>query len=129
MRLLDGLADGPASIADDARLDDLMATLAHLTAESIGLAFDRFILPTLAVDQVYVSGGGVHNTTLIELLAERLSPIPVDSLLKAGMDPDAKEAIGFAVLALWVVPVEERYLSQILKDDYAAYCTRVRRWI
>lgn len=37
--------------------------------------------------------------------------------------------IGFAVLALWVVPAEERYLSAVLKADYSAYCAKVRRWI
>ena len=37
--------------------------------------------------------------------------------------------IGFAVLALWVVPAEERYLSAVLADDYNAYRARVRRWL
>ena len=37
--------------------------------------------------------------------------------------------IGFAILAFWVVPAEERYLSAVLKDDYAAYLARVRRWL
>ncbi len=37
--------------------------------------------------------------------------------------------VGFAVLALWIVPAEERYLSQVLKDDYLAYKRRVRRWL
>ena len=37
--------------------------------------------------------------------------------------------IGFAVLALWVVPAEERYLSAVLKDDYTEYLACVRRWL
>lgn len=37
--------------------------------------------------------------------------------------------IGFLVLALWVVPAEERYLAAVLKDDYARYRSKVRRWI
>jgi protein-S-isoprenylcysteine O-methyltransferase Ste14 len=36
---------------------------------------------------------------------------------------------GFAILALWVVPAEERYLAALLKDDYEAYRNRVRRWL
>ena len=36
---------------------------------------------------------------------------------------------GFAILATWVVPAEERYLAALLKDDYAAYRSRVRRWL
>ncbi len=37
--------------------------------------------------------------------------------------------VGFAVLALWVVPAEERYLSAVLKDNYESYRSRVRRWL
>jgi len=84
----------------DGRLDDLAATLTHFTVETIGQAFDRFILPGAGeVSDLLVSGGGVHNKALMELLSRRLHPIPVRSLAEQGMDPDAKEAIGFAVLA------------------------------
>jgi len=82
------------------RLPDLAATLTCFTAESIGLAFDRFILPRFGpVSDLLVSGGGVHNGLLMELIARRLGPSPVQSVSEHGMDPDAKEAIGFAVLA------------------------------
>lgn len=37
--------------------------------------------------------------------------------------------LGFAILAAWVVPAEERYLSALLKADYEAYRSKVRRWI
>lgn len=37
--------------------------------------------------------------------------------------------MGFLVLALWVVPAEERYLSAVLKSEYSEYRSRVRRWI
>ena len=37
--------------------------------------------------------------------------------------------VGFAVLALWVVPAEERYLAAVLKDDYTRYRSSVRRWL
>jgi anhydro-N-acetylmuramic acid kinase len=81
------------------RSADLMATLAQLTVESIGRAFDSFILPHNDVAHVLISGGGVHNRELMSRIAERLKPISTGSLEEAGMDPDAKEAIGFAVLA------------------------------
>jgi anhydro-N-acetylmuramic acid kinase len=81
------------------RLADLMCTLVDLTVESIALSCDRFLLPHGAVDHLYASGGGVHNQELMGRLAARLAPIPVESLTAIGMDPDAKEAIGFAVLA------------------------------
>jgi anhydro-N-acetylmuramic acid kinase len=83
------------------RLADLQATLVELTAESIGLAVERFLLPRGAIAELLVSGGGVHNPCLMARLAARLgrASIAVASLAEAGMDPDAKEAIGFAVLA------------------------------
>ncbi len=83
----------------DTRAADLLATLTQLTVESVGRALDDFVLQQHPVEQVYVSGGGVHNVELMRRLARRLAPIPVDSLAAVGMDPDAKEAVGFAVLA------------------------------
>jgi anhydro-N-acetylmuramic acid kinase len=81
-------------------LDDLAATLTHFTAESVGLAFDRFVLPEFGeVSDVLVSGGGVHNPLLLELITRRLAPLKVTSVADEGINPDAKEAIGFAVLA------------------------------
>jgi anhydro-N-acetylmuramic acid kinase len=51
------------------------------------------------VAEVLVSGGGARNRTLMADLAEVLAPASVRSLEAAGVDPDAKEAVAFAVLA------------------------------
>ena len=48
---------------------------------------------------VIVSGGGVHNRALMSRLRRRLSPLPVRSSAELGLDPDAREAVAFAVLA------------------------------
>ncbi len=82
------------------RLDDLLATLTCLTAKSVAIAIERHVMaehPRL--DQLFVSGGGVHNSTLLRMLARHLAPLTVAPLGRLGMDPDAKEAVGFAVLA------------------------------
>ncbi len=81
------------------RLDDLLATLTRFTAESIRRAYREHVEPRTRVDEVLVSGGGVHNPVLMGHLADLFAPIPVGSTAAAGMDPDAKEAIAFAVLA------------------------------
>jgi anhydro-N-acetylmuramic acid kinase len=81
------------------RLPDLMATLVELTVESIARAIERFVSPQRAIKELIASGGGVHNPLVMFRLAERLAPIPVCSSEKAGLDPDAKEALGFAILA------------------------------
>jgi anhydro-N-acetylmuramic acid kinase len=80
------------------RLDDLLATLTRFVASAIARSFTRHVRTRTPVDEVYVSGGGVHNRTLMAQLAEQMAPIPVRSLAELGCDPDAKEAVAFAVL-------------------------------
>jgi anhydro-N-acetylmuramic acid kinase len=77
--------------------DDLLATLTRFVAESIQQACASFV--PLPLDGVYVSGGGVHNPTLMRHLAELFAPTPVTSTTTIGLDPDAKEAMAFALLA------------------------------
>ncbi|PAP78527.1 anhydro-N-acetylmuramic acid kinase [Rubrivirga marina] len=82
---------GPAAPAD------LLATAAAVTARSIAEAIRRWVDPV--PDRVIASGGGVHNPTLIAMLADELAPIPVETTAAYGLDPDAKEAVLFALLA------------------------------
>jgi anhydro-N-acetylmuramic acid kinase len=79
------------------RLDDLLATLTRFTAEAIARSY-RELLPA-PPDEVYVSGGGALNVTLMNHLAGLLAPIPTRTTAALGIDPKAKEAIAFAVLA------------------------------
>jgi anhydro-N-acetylmuramic acid kinase len=79
------------------RLDDLLATLTRFVAEAIARSY-REMFPSLP-DEVYVSGGGALNPTLMGHLAQLLAPIPVATTATLGVDPEAKEAIAFAVLA------------------------------
>jgi anhydro-N-acetylmuramic acid kinase len=76
---------------------DLLATLTRFVAEAVGLGVRRWVGEPLA--EVLVSGGGARNTTLMAALRETLAPVPVRSLAEVGIDPDAKEALAFAVLA------------------------------
>ena len=85
------VARGPADPAD------LMATATAFTARSVAEAVRQFVEPTPA--RVIASGGGVHNPTLMRMLADALDPIPVETTAAYGLDPDAKEAVLFALLA------------------------------
>ncbi len=49
--------------------------------------------------ELIVSGGGVHNRRIMRRLDELLPGIDVASSADFGIDPDAKEAIAFAILA------------------------------
>jgi len=79
--------------------EDLIATATALTAESIALALRNFVLPEMRVDEIFVSGGGTHNPTMMRMLRKALDPIPVKDTTEVGVDVDAKEAIAFAVMA------------------------------
>jgi anhydro-N-acetylmuramic acid kinase len=77
--------------------NDIVATLTALTARSIEHAY-RTLLPAFP-DEVIVSGGGARNSTLMSMLAERLSPARLTTSKEYGLDIEAKEAVAFAVLA------------------------------
>jgi anhydro-N-acetylmuramic acid kinase len=79
--------------------EDLIATATALTAESIALGLRNFVLTEMRVDEIFVSGGGCHNPTLMRMLQKAVDPIPVRHTSEVGLDVDAKEAIAFAVLA------------------------------
>jgi anhydro-N-acetylmuramic acid kinase len=72
---------------------DLIATATEFTVQSIAHA-----IPT-GTRELIVSGGGVHNRQIMRRLSELLPVIDVMSSADFGIDPDAKEAIAFAVLA------------------------------
>ena len=79
--------------------DDLVASATALTARTIADAYANLLAPGRLPDECIVSGGGARNPALMQMLAEALDPIPVTDLSALGWDPDAKEAIAFALLA------------------------------
>ncbi|MBI4511660.1 MAG: anhydro-N-acetylmuramic acid kinase [Deltaproteobacteria bacterium] len=79
--------------------EDLLATLTRFTAEAIRRSYAEYVDTRVRVSEVLISGGGVHNRTLMGHLQELFAPIPVRSTSDAGIDPDAKEAMAFAILA------------------------------
>jgi anhydro-N-acetylmuramic acid kinase len=79
--------------------EDLIATATALTAESIASGIRNFVMPEMRVDEIFISGGGAHNPTLIGMLQKAMDPITILETSEAGLDVDAKEAVAFAVLA------------------------------
>jgi anhydro-N-acetylmuramic acid kinase len=88
---------GPLLARYRGREADLLASLTRFVAESVAQGVRRWVPEPVA--EVLVSGGGVRNRTLMRRLEEALAPVPVKSIAEAGMDPDAKEAVAFAILA------------------------------
>lgn len=87
--------DGHRSALAALSLEDGAATLAALTVESIAQAV-RSVSASGA--RVIVSGGGARNAALVQGLQERLRDFRVERSEAMGLNPDAKEAIAFAVL-------------------------------
>ena len=79
--------------------NDYIATLTELTAQTIADYIAKFVTEQHLIDTLYVSGGGVHNQTLMRRLSELLSDTSVEPVDTSGISADAKEAIAFAILA------------------------------
>lgn len=77
-------------------IEDVQATLAELTARSIGLAIARFCH---GVREVYLCGGGARNTDLVGRIARALPLTSVGTTASLGIHPDWVEAMAFAWFA------------------------------
>jgi anhydro-N-acetylmuramic acid kinase len=83
----------------------LVSTLTELTARTIVLALERWVLPR-GVDVMIITGGGALNPVLVERIRRGL-PVKVTADGAAlGVQPAAKEALAFAALA-WAYLMNE----------------------
>jgi anhydro-N-acetylmuramic acid kinase len=78
---------------------EILATLTEFTAKSIYDNYVYFVFPQHRVSEIIVSGGGVHNLTLMKSLRRYFGDIPLVKADDYGIPVDAKEAIAFAILA------------------------------
>ncbi|MCY1510989.1 Anhydro-N-acetylmuramic acid kinase [compost metagenome] len=79
-------------------ITDTLATLCHFTAKGIIKAI-RKAVHQLRQPKVYMSGGGMHNPLLVDLLRSGLPEITFGTTNDLHIHPDAKEAVLFALLA------------------------------
>lgn len=73
--------------------DDLVATVTALTVETVAQELRR-----LEVTELYVSGGGCRNTTLMAWLAESVPSVRMRSSRELGVPEASKEALAFALI-------------------------------
>jgi anhydro-N-acetylmuramic acid kinase len=85
--------------ARNAPREDIVATATEFTALTVYQQYLAFVRGRTRIDELYVCGGGVHNRTLMEALQAYFGPVPVRPTGDAGVSPDAKEAVCFALLA------------------------------
>jgi anhydro-N-acetylmuramic acid kinase len=77
-------------------LADVQATLLALTGDSIAAAVQRFCT---GAKEIYVCGGGAHNTALLSHLQRALPQCRIQKTEVLGIAADWMEAIAFAWLA------------------------------
>lgn len=76
---------------------DRIATATALTAVSLGKALEKHIKDD-GVKEIYISGGGLNNTSMIKGLKDYLpETVKIASTKELGINSDAKEAIAFAI--------------------------------
>lgn len=85
-----------AQLDGNERPQDVQATLIAFTANSVASAIRRHCD---GVQELYVCGGGAHNSTLMDALHEQLPNCKVDKTDSLGLPADWVEAMAFAWLA------------------------------
>ncbi len=84
---------------EEAHPADLVCTGTLFTALAVVDAMHRWVLPKTRINQLIVSGGGVHNPLVMAQIAAALPSIDVIPSSALGVPEDAKEAFAFAILA------------------------------
>jgi anhydro-N-acetylmuramic acid kinase len=79
-------------------VEDLLATLTRLSAETIADALKK-VVRKKASYRIFASGGGAHNPLMMQWIKELLPAAQFNLMDELGVSGDAKEAVLFAVLA------------------------------
>lgn len=115
-----GWPDGPPE-----RPEDLLATLAELTAVTVADAMARF-LPSGDDLEVLVAGGGARNPELVRRL-RRATGRPVTTFAEAGYDDKDRETLAMAVMAYMAVHGEPNVLPSATGAAYPVVAGKVCR--
>lgn len=82
----------------DLNVYDTMVTLNAFSAQTIAEAILK-TMPKESNFHLYASGGGMHNPLLMQQIKQLLPDVPIHLTSELGINPDAKEAVLFAILA------------------------------
>ncbi len=94
--------------------EDVLATLNLFTAKTIANAIQENIIEQNFT--IYISGGGIHNPLLMQNLQSELPSIKIEITTKLSINPNAKEAILFAVLANECISGDSEFYSSAHKN-------------
>ncbi len=79
--------------------EDIIHTLTLATADTMIQSIQRFVLSQHEIDELIISGGGVHNNYMMDHIKKGLPNIKVFATDQIGLSSDFKEALAFIVLA------------------------------
>jgi anhydro-N-acetylmuramic acid kinase len=82
------------------RPNDVLATLNYFTCLSIQESYRNHVFGKYPISEVVLSGGGVHNKTMVKKLECLFAPIPVVTIEQMGLPSQAKEPLAFAFFGL-----------------------------
>lgn len=77
--------------------EDIISTLSQFTVQSIVDFISNYCHPQ-TISRILISGGGANNIFVVNGLKTALAPAIISDTNYLGVDPDAKEAILFALL-------------------------------
>lgn len=103
-RELYGLAEARAwlerSQRENVRLEDLLATLVEFSTRAVAMAWRSMAERDADAKEgrLFVGGGGVRNTFVMESLAGALEGVVVEPMDRAGVPADAAEAMAFSLM-------------------------------
>ncbi|MBE9663528.1 anhydro-N-acetylmuramic acid kinase [Mucilaginibacter myungsuensis] len=86
-----------ASNTTDLTAEDIVATLSQFTVQSIVDFINTYCQPE-TLTRILISGGGAKNKFVVDGLTKLLPQATISDSNYLGVDPDAKEAILFALL-------------------------------
>lgn len=80
--------------------EDVISTITFYTAMTIHYNYVNFIEKRVKIDELFISGGGALNNTLMVYLRSLFgNSIPIKNSSELGISPESKEAVCFGVLA------------------------------
>lgn len=82
----------------EGKLHDLLCTATHFVARCISTSLKRFLPPTCSFERVYLSGGGVRNGFLWNLL-QQIFPVPIARTDELGVPAELRKATAHGLLA------------------------------
>lgn len=95
-------------------VENIMATLNKFSADTITAALQK-ITADKTTYHVYASGGGMHNPLLMQHIKTALPHFNFNTTAALEINPDAKEAVLFAVLANECICGNGDYLQKNIK--------------